>query len=144
MSGSNVVWGMDEDVPRELNMCLRSCSPTSPSPSWSINENASRNCWICGGENSENTPDGSRRARDFWAFVSFVGVLVGVMSGERPYGYRDMTTRVADVWTSGGDEERLKHTLGDWFSWRRRTRTVRFKRDLCPRMEGVVVHTVRS
>ena len=135
MSGSNVVWGMDEDVPRELNICLRSCSPTSPSPSWSIKENASRNCWICGGEKSENTPEGSRRARDFWAFVSFVGVLVGVMSGESPYGYRDMATRVADVWTSGSDEERPKHALGGgWFSWRRRTRigTIRFKRDCVP------------
>lgn len=67
-------------------MCLRSCSDTIPSPSWSISPNASRNCWICGGEKSENTPDGSRRARLFCAFVSLLGLLVGVMSGERPYG----------------------------------------------------------
>ena len=72
------------DAPSELKMCFRSCSPTMPSPSWSISENASRNCWIWGGEKRENTPEGSRRARDFCAFVSLEGVLVGVISGDSP------------------------------------------------------------
>ena len=69
-------------APRLANVSLRSRSPTRPSLSWSIREKASLNCWICCGWKSEKTPEGSRRARDFWAFP----VLVGVMFGERWLG----------------------------------------------------------
>lgn len=83
-SGSVHAPDSPEDAPSELKICLRSCSPTIPSPSWSMSENASRNCWIWGGEKREKTPEGSRRALDFCAFVSLDGVLVGVMSGDSP------------------------------------------------------------
>jgi hypothetical protein len=48
-----------------------------------MSEKASLNCWICAGWKSENTPEGSRRMRDFWDFDSWDGVDWGVMFGDR-------------------------------------------------------------
>ena len=96
-----------EGAPRLVKMCLRSCSLTTPSLSWSMSENASRNCCTCGGWKSENTPEGSRRCRLFCAF-NLAGDACGVMLGD---SMRDIVVcRAAEIHS---DSQRTKRGLNE-------------------------------